>query len=117
VKGQGRLFLVVAPDVLGTFGPLFQPVNPQNQQGGGFNAANFGQGQMGNIAGVSLVMSAGLGSGDAFMVSSSALEVYEQRVGTLQAVEPSVAGVQVAYMGYFTPLLITDDAIVPLNAA
>ena len=40
-----------------------------------------------------------------------------KRFGTLQAVEPSVAGVQVAYLGYFTPLLITDDAIVPLVAA
>jgi hypothetical protein len=72
---------------------------------------------MGTISGVSLVMSAGLSSGEAFLFSTAALEVYEQRVGTLQAVEPSVAGVQVAYLGYFTPLMINDDAIVPLVAA
>lgn len=117
VKGQGRLVLVFAPDRLAAFGPLFAPYNPQNQQGSGFNASAFGQGPMGTIAGVTGVMSAGLASGEAFVLSTAAVEVYEQRVGTLQAIEPSVAGVQVAYLGYFTPLLITDDAIVPLVAA
>lgn len=116
VRGQGRLVVVCAPDVLGTFGPLFAPVNPQNAQSSGFNAGSFAQGVMGNISGISLAMSAGLGSGEAFLLSTAAIEVYEQRVGTLQAVEPSVAGVQVAYMGYFTPLMINDDAIIPLTA-
>jgi len=117
VKGQGRLVLAFAPDRLAAFGPLFAPYNPQNQQGQGFNASSFGQGPMGTIAGVTGVMSAGLATGQAFLFSTASVEVYEQRVGTLQAVEPSVAGVQVAYLGYFTPLLITDDAIVPLVAA
>jgi HK97 family phage major capsid protein len=117
VKGQGRLLLAVAPDVLGTFGPLFAPVNPQNAQSTGFNASQaFSQGAMGNISGIQVVLSAGLDSGGAFLLSTAALEVYEQRVGTLQVTEPSVLGVQVAYAGYFTPLTITDDAIVPLTA-
>lgn len=115
VKGQGRLLLVVAPDVLSTFGPLFAPYGPQNQQGTGFSAANFGQGPLGSISGVPVHMSAGLGTGEAFLLSSSALEVYEQRVGTLQVVEPSVMGVQVAYAGYFTPLTINAAGIVPLE--
>jgi hypothetical protein len=42
--------------------------------------------------------------------------VFEQRVGSLQATEPSVLGVQVAYAGYFAPLTIDDDAIIPLTA-
>lgn len=117
VKGQGRLVLAVAPDVLKNFGPLFAPVNPQNAQSSGFTAGNFMQGGVGNISGISVVMSAGLGNGEAFLLSTSALEVYEQRVGTLQVTEPSVLGVQVAYAGYFTPLMINDDAIVPLTAA
>lgn len=116
VKGQGRLVVACAPDVLGLFGPLFAPVNPQNAQSTGFNAGSFAQGVMGNISGISLAMSAGLASGEAFLLSTAAIEVYEQRVGTLQAVEPSVAGLQVAYMGYFTPLMINDDAIIPLTA-
>lgn len=115
VRGQGRLLLVVAPDVLSTFGPLFAPYGPQNQQGSGFAAVNFGQGVLGSISGVPTVMSAGLGSGEAFLLSSAAIEVYEQRVGTLQVVEPSVLGVQVAYAGYFTPLTIQASGIIPLT--
>lgn len=116
VRGQGRLLLVVSPDVLGTFGPLFSPYGPQNQQGSGFMAGSFGQGAMGNISGISTVMSAGLGSGEAFLLSTAAIEVYEQRVGALQVTEPSVLGVQVAYAGYFTPLTIQASGIVPLSA-
>lgn len=115
VKGQGRLLLVVAPDVLATFGPLFAPYGPQNQQGSGFSAGMFGQGAMGSISGVPTYMSAGLGTGESYLLSSAALEVYEQRVGTLQVVEPSVLGVQVAYAGYFTPLTISAAGIVPLT--
>jgi hypothetical protein len=37
-------------------------------------------------------------------------------VGQLQAVEPSVLGVQVAYAGYFTPLTIDDGGIIELTA-
>jgi HK97 family phage major capsid protein len=114
VKGQGRLVLAIAPDVLGDFGPLFAPVNPQNAQSSGLSAGNFAQGQMGTISGIPVVMSAGLGSGDAFLFSTAAIEAYEQRVGTLQVVEPSVFGLQVAYAGYFSTLIVNDDAIVPL---
>ena len=61
-------------------------------------------------------MSAGLASGKAFLLSTAAIEVYEQRIGTLQVTEPSVLGVQVAYAGYFTPLVIDQAAIIPLTA-
>lgn len=115
-RGLGRLVIVCAPDVLGTFGPLFPPVNPQNAQSQGLSAGAFGQGPAGAIAGVSLVMSAGLASGTSYMLSTAAVEVYEQRGGTLQAIEPSVLGMQVAYFGYFAPLMINDDAVIPLVA-
>lgn len=114
VKGMGRLVIAIAPDVLGDFGPLFNPVNPQNAQSAGFEAGRFAQGIMGNISGIPVLMSAGLGSGDAFLFSTAALECFEQRVGTLQVVEPSVFGLQVAYAGYFSTLVVNDDAIVPL---
>lgn len=116
VRGQGRLILAVAPDVLEVFGPLFAPVNPQNGQGSGFAAGLFGQGGMGNISQITTIMSAGLGSGEAFMYSTAAVEVYEQRVGALQVIEPSVAGVQIAYVGYFTPMLIEQGGVVPVTA-
>jgi hypothetical protein len=100
-KGQGRVAIAVAPDRLGAFGQLFAPYAPQNQQGTGFLASNFGQGVMGSISGIPVIMSAALDSGEAFVFSTAAIEVWEQRVGSLQVVEPSVLGVQVAYAGYF----------------
>lgn len=114
-RGQGRVALAVSPGALGTFGALFQPVNPQSSQSAGFNASNFGQGVMGAISGIPVIMSAGLPTGTAFLFSTAAIEAFEQRVGTLQVTEPSVLGVQVAYAGYFTALTIEDDAIVPLT--
>jgi HK97 family phage major capsid protein len=116
VKNQGRLVLAVAPDRLATFGPLFPPFNVQNGQSAGLLAGNFGQGPVGNLAGIQLVMSAGLASGKAILFSTAAAKVFEQRVGALQATEPSVLGVQVAYAGYFTPLLISNNGIIKLTA-
>lgn len=114
VRGQGRLGIALAPDVLSVFGPLFSPVNPRDAQSTGMEAGRFGQGVMGNISGIPVLMSAGLGTGEAFLFSTAAIEAFEQRVGSLQAVEPSVLGTQVAYAGYFTPLTIEDGGIVPL---
>jgi HK97 family phage major capsid protein len=110
-KGAGRLVLAVAPDMLGVFGPVFAPVNPTNAQSTGFSAGNFGQGAMGAISGITVVMSAQLAAGTAFVASTAAAEVYEDRIGALQVVEPSVLGVQVAYAGYFAPLIISATGI------
>jgi hypothetical protein len=115
-KGRGRVVLAVATDTLGVFGPLFAPVNPQNAQSQGFSAGDFGTGPLGSISGIPVVVSAGLTAGTAFVFSTAAVELFEQRVGTLQVTEPSVLGTQVAYAGYFEALTITDDAIVPLTA-
>jgi hypothetical protein len=115
-KGVGRVFLAVAPGALGVFGPLFAPVNPQNAQSPGFSAADFSSGVMGTISGLPVVVSAGLASSEAFVLSTALIELFEQRVGTLQITEPSVLGTQVAYAGYFASLTINDDGIVPLTA-
>lgn len=117
VKGQGRLAIAVSSSVLQQFGPLFAPYNPRDSQSPGMEAGRFGQGVMGTISGIPVVMSAGIGTGEAYLFSSAALEVFEQRVGTLQVIEPSVLGVQVAYAGYFTPLIIENNGIVPLEIA
>lgn len=118
-KGQGRIALAVAPDQLGNWGQLFAPVNPQNAQSAGFTAGSFGQGVVGNISGIPVIVSAGLAAGTiGVMFSTAAVEAYEQRVGSLQAVEPSVLGVQVAYAGYFTPLIVESTGVQKIvNAA
>jgi HK97 family phage major capsid protein len=115
-KGRGRLGIAVASDTLGVFGPLFAPVNVTNGQSPGFSAGDFGSGVMGQISGVPVLMSSQLTAGTAFVFSTAALELFEQRVGSLQVTEPSVLGTQVAYAGYFDALTINDDAIVPLTA-
>lgn len=105
VRGQGRLFIAASPGRLGQLGPLFAPVNPRDAQSPGFEAGNFGQGLMGTISGIPVVMSAGLSTNGLVLASTAAFELYEQRIGTLQVIEPSVLGVQVAYAGYFAELL------------
>jgi hypothetical protein len=114
VKGQGRLALAVSPSKLGNWGNVFAPVNPTNAASTGFSAGDFGQGIIGNISGIPVIMSAGIaGAGTDFGVvfSTAAIEAYEQRVGSLQAVEPSVLGVQIAYAGYFTPLTVESGGL------
>lgn len=116
VKGRGRIVLALSPELLEVWGPVFAgSINPQNAIGTGIGAADFGQGVVGTASGVTGIVSAGLGAAESFLFSTAAVEVYEQRIGTLQVVEPSVLGVQVAYAGYFTPMTIEEDAIVPIT--
>jgi HK97 family phage major capsid protein len=109
--GQGSLAMFVPPDQLGVWAPLFAPVNPTNAISPGFTAANFGSGAMGQISGIPVYMTAGLTSGSSIVASSAAVEVYEQRGGALQVIEPSVLGVQVAYYGYYTWLVIDVNGL------
>lgn len=114
-KGQGRPVLAVSPSKLPSWASLFAPVNPQNAQSTGFSAGDFGQGLMGSISGIPVYCSAGIGGAATdfgVLMSTAAVEVYEQRVGTLQAAEPSVLGVQVAYAGYFTPMTVEASGVV-----
>jgi HK97 family phage major capsid protein len=114
--GVGRVVLALSPGRLPVFGPLFVPIVNVSQTGDGLSAGDFNQGLVGTVAGVPTYMSAGLGTNKAFLFSTAAAEVYEQRVGTLQVTEPSVLGVQVAYAGYFTPLRLVDNGIIELTA-
>jgi HK97 family phage major capsid protein len=115
VKGQGRIGLFVQPAKLANWGTLFAPVNPQNAQSLGFSAVDFGQGLVGTVSGIPVYVSVGLASAPAttfgIVMSSAAVEVYEQRIGALQVTEPSVLGVQVAYAGYFTPMIVETGGV------
>jgi hypothetical protein len=107
---------VASPDVLGSLGPLFQPVNPTNSQGEGFRASSFGQGVAGSISGIPVIVTSGFGTTKRLMVmSTAAAEVYEDRIGSLSVVEPSVLGVQVAYAGYFAPLAVESTGIIKVT--
>jgi HK97 family phage major capsid protein len=115
MQGQGSLILAVSPDMLGLIGPLFAPINPQNAQSSGFSAGQFGSGAMGAVSGISVVMSAALDTGQIVVISTAAAEVYEDRIGALQVVEPSVLGVQVAYAGYFAPLVLEPAGVIKIT--
>lgn len=114
--GAGRLICVAAPNMLGLIGPLFAPINPQNAQSSGFAAGQFGTGVMGAVSGIAVVVSPGIPAGHALVLSTAAAEVYEDRIGALQVVEPSVLGVQVAYAGYFAPLVIDGAGIIKITS-
>ena len=60
-------------------------------------------------------MSPGLAAGTILVMTTAAAEVYEDRIGSLTVVEPSVLGIQVAYAGYFTALVIEDTAILSVS--
>jgi HK97 family phage major capsid protein len=104
--GQGRIIAVAPPELMGMLGPLFPPVNPTNAQSGGFTIAGLASGLAGSIAGIPIYVSNGMADDTILVMSTAAAEVYEDRIGSLQVVEPSVLGVQVAYAGYFADLVI-----------
>ena len=91
-KGQGTTVVAVSPDMLGLIGPIFPPLNPTNGYGSGFDAGNLAQGGQGTIAGLTVIMSAGLDTGQILVYSTAAAKAFEYRYGNLQVVEPSVLG-------------------------
>jgi hypothetical protein len=106
------VFAAIGPDMLPILGPVFPPVNPMNAYSSGIEAASMGSGMVGSISGIPIYVSPGVGALRMLVMSTAAGEVFEQRVGTLQVVEPSVLGIQVAYAGYFTPLVVSAGSIV-----
>ena len=107
-KGQGRLIIAVAAgharagraDVRADQ-PAERPVDRL------LSAGNFGQGAIGiDLRDHRSSCRPQLAAGTMIVASTAAAEVYEDRVGALQVVEPSVLGVQVAYAGYFAPLVV-----------
>ncbi len=113
-KGQGRTVVAVAPDMLGLVGPIFPPVNPQNAYSSGFSLP-LGQGDQGSIAGLSVIMSAGLDAGQIIVYSTAAAKAFEYKYGNLQVVEPSVWGVQVGYAGDFDCVVIEPAGVVKVT--
>jgi hypothetical protein len=116
-KGQGRLIAAASPDVLGSLGGLFAPINPIDAQSTGFTAGTFGQGIMGAIGGIPVYVTNGFGTATKrlMVMSTAAGEIYEDRIGSLQVVEPSVLGVQIAYAGYFADLVVAAGGIVKVT--
>jgi hypothetical protein len=116
-KGQGRMVIAVSPDMLGLIGPLYPPVNPTNAFSSGFDASAISQGAQGAIAGLTVIMSAGLDTGTVLVYSTAAARAFEYVYGNLQVVEPSVWGVQVGYAGDFDAVVVEPTGIIKVTAA
>jgi hypothetical protein len=113
--GQGRIVAVTSTTLIGQIGPLFPPVNPQDAQSAGMTTTALNTGLAGNVAGIPIYVSGGMATDTILVLSTAAAEAYEDRIGSLQVVEPSVLGVQVAYAGYFTPLVIEATGIIKIT--
>ena len=81
----------------------------------GFSASDMAQGAVGSISGLPVIVSAGFDAGTMIVMSTAAVEVYEDRIGSLSVVEPSVLGVQVAYAGYFADVVIDANSIIEIT--
>jgi HK97 family phage major capsid protein len=118
VRGGGRLILAVHPTDLALFGRLFAPINPSNAISSGFSAGEFGSGAMGAISGIQVIMTPGFAAaGQALVINTAGVRLWETRYGALQVNEPSVWGVQVGYAGDFETTIWQTGSIVSIDTA
>ena len=71
----------------------------------------------GDVLGLPRVVVPTLPAGSCIVGPSSLYEVYEEVIGLLSVIEPSILGVQVAYGGYIAFGSLATAAFVPLNAS
>jgi hypothetical protein len=98
--GAGRLpdTIWVSLDMWGLMGPAIEAQVPtMNNDVGQTNIGDF---QAGNLLKLPRVVVPSMPSGTVIIGARRWTEVYEERIGLLQAVNPSILGVQIAYGGY-----------------
>jgi HK97 family phage major capsid protein len=113
--GAGGVIAATGPDMLTAIGPLFPPVNPVSGQSAGLSAGGFGSGAVGSISGIPVYMTPDMAAKTILVLTRAAAECYEDRIGALQVVEPSVLGIQLAYAGYFASVVLQPLGIVKIT--
>lgn len=101
----------MATDVWGKIGPLLDTACCGNGSQGDSSFASFS----GNLYGVSRIVVPSFPAGTLIVGTSSAFEVYEETIGLLTAVEPSLLGVEVAYGGYIAFNYVAAEGVAPLG--
>jgi hypothetical protein len=98
--GAGRLpdTIWMSLDMWGALGPLIESQVPTLN--GDLGQSNIGDFQSGNLLKLPRFVVPSFPSGTIIIGAKRWTEVYEERIGLLQAVLPSVMGVQIAYGGY-----------------
>ena len=114
IPNAGRIVGVASPAMLAVIGPALTATAINTPTSTGF-AIDYTSGQVGSIGGVPIYLSPRLTGAQLLIIHPAAAEVYDQIVGMLSVVEPSVGGVQVAYMGYFSALTVAAGGIVKIT--
>ena len=98
--GAGRMpdRIWMGLDQWGILGPLLESAVPT--MGNDLGQVNIGDFQAGNLLKLPRTVVPSFPAGTIIIGSSRWTEVYEERIGLLQAVNPSILGVQIAYGGY-----------------
>ena len=91
--------------------PLFPTVAPGNAMGA-ITPTNMFQG---SVAGLRLAVDGHFPAGTAIIGDNAAVEFYETVGGQVQAVEPSLLGVAIAFYGYMADCIIAPTALVKLT--
>jgi HK97 family phage major capsid protein len=103
-----------ALDVWAQLGPIVD--QGRMPFGGGDGASDGGLASFaGNIFNVPRIVVPSFAAGTCIVGHSGDFEVYEEVIGVLQAVEPSILGVQVAYGGYVAFGAVTPEGCVQLT--
>ena len=103
--------LWVSTDQWSAVGPLFDLACCSNGPVGDSSVTSFA----GNMFGVSRVVVPSFPAGTVILGNSNAFEVYEEVIGLLTAVEPSLLGVEVAYGGYIAYNYVIPEAVAPIT--
>jgi hypothetical protein len=99
-------------DMWGRLGPVLDLACCTNGSVGDSSLTSFS----GNLFQVSRVVVPSFPPGTVIIGNSTAFEVYEEVIGLLTAVEPSLLGVEVAYGGYIAFNYVAAEGVAPLGA-
>jgi len=100
----------ISTDLWGTLGPLLDTACcPQSM--GGTSVTSFD----GNLFRVPRVVVPSFPTGTAIIGWTGAFEVYEEVIGLLTAVEPSLLGVEIAYGGYLAFNYVAAEGVAPIT--
>lgn len=91
---------------------VFPFLSPSNAAGNSMRADSFA----GNPVGLSLTVTPGITDDSFYVTGPLGIEAYEQTVGQLSVVEPSVLGVQVSYSGYVGFYRPAPDGTIKIGA-
>ena len=103
--------LWVATDVWAALGPIVDLQLASMKSAGSGSPATFA----GNLFALPRIVVPTFPAGTAVIGAANAYEVYEEAIGLLTAVEPSLLGVEVAYGGYIAHNVVIPEALAPIT--